>query len=95
MEILRSSETKFPILKTELPILGRQFQNERTVRIAAVGHLTHKVYLLSPSGFRVSFDVSICGSHMVSQLLRHQRVTQKYYSSLQGRVAEMYLSGDM
>ena len=32
LEILRSSETKLPILKTELPIPVRQFQNERTVR---------------------------------------------------------------
>ena len=32
MEILRASETELPIFKTELPILGRQFQNERTVR---------------------------------------------------------------
>ena len=32
LEILRSSETKLPILGTKLPILGRQFQNERTVR---------------------------------------------------------------
>src|SRR5262249_43937820 len=33
LEILRSSETELPILKTKLPILGRQFQNKRTVRI--------------------------------------------------------------
>src|SRR6516164_7557938 len=32
LEILRSSETELPILKTKLPILGRQFQNKRTVR---------------------------------------------------------------
>jgi hypothetical protein len=32
LEILRASETELPIFKTELPILGRQFQNERTVR---------------------------------------------------------------
>ena len=32
LEILRSSWTELPIMRTELPILGRQFQNERTVR---------------------------------------------------------------
>src|SRR5262249_59924048 len=32
LEILRSSETELPILKTKLPILGSQFQNKRTVR---------------------------------------------------------------
>ena len=36
MEILRASETELPIFKTELPILGRQFQNERTVRYELV-----------------------------------------------------------
>ena len=32
LEILCFSGTKLPILETKLPILGRQFQNERTVR---------------------------------------------------------------
>jgi hypothetical protein len=32
LEILRTSATELPILGTKLPILGRQFQNERTMR---------------------------------------------------------------
>jgi hypothetical protein len=36
LEILRASETELPIFKTELPILGRQFQNERTVRLKSL-----------------------------------------------------------
>src|SRR5499433_2623163 len=39
LEILRSSETELPILKTKLPILGRQFQNKRTVRSMSLGRL--------------------------------------------------------
>ena len=54
-----------------------------------------KVYLLTPSDFRVSFHVSVGDSHRVLQLLRHQWVTQRCRWSLQRRIAEMYLFGGM
>jgi serine phosphatase RsbU (regulator of sigma subunit) len=37
LEILRTSWNELPILGTKLPILGRQFQNERTVRSIEAG----------------------------------------------------------
>src|SRR5262249_36981536 len=53
LEILRSSETELPILKTKLPILGRQFQNKRTVRSEEHQPQDYCEYLISLTSFLV------------------------------------------